>query len=74
MLSQFPSISFITIAIVILISGPFESKVFALRKAKQHYRVGYAKGCQDGQDGKEPDQTQYNRACGFSKHTIDYNT
>ena len=51
-----------------------QNHIFVITKAQQNYQVGYAKWCQDGQAGKEPHRTQYDKAGGFSKHSIDYDT
>ncbi len=67
-------LSHITAIIVIFTNSILVSNITALTKDGQHYQIGYAKGCQDGQDGKNPDLTKYDKVGGFSKHTIDYNT
>ena len=70
---------FLMIGITLIMSSIFintsaENYIFAISKSKQNYQVGYATGCQDGQSGKEPDRTQYDKVGGFSKHSIAYNT
>ncbi|MER5176477.1 MAG: hypothetical protein ABJB76_07890 [Candidatus Nitrosocosmicus sp.] len=75
MTKQILSVSLMAIITAIFISGPIVAgDVYAkTTKPNQHDQIGYAKGCQDGQAGKSPDPTQYDRVGGFSKHTIDYN-
>lgn len=60
---------------VILIFGLSLEKTYSMPNSKNNqYNIGYEKGCNEGRDGKSPDLTQYDRADGFSNHTIDYNT
>ena len=56
----------------VVIIGPIEI-VYNTTYSKQ-YQTGFTKGCQDGQSGKSPDPTQFDKVGGFSNHTVDYNT
>ena len=56
----------------IIISGSLEKSVFALTDQERNL-IGFAIGCKDGLADKAPDRTQYDRAHGFSTHTVSYN-
>lgn len=59
--------------IVVFICGGLFNHIFAITKSEQRYNIGFATGCKDGQAGKDPDPTQYDRVGGFSNHSIQYN-
>ncbi len=76
MLRQLISVSYLlTIITIIILSGSImvDEVHGKITKTSTQNQIGYTKGCQDGQAGKNPDPTQYDRVGGFSKHTIDYN-
>jgi hypothetical protein len=70
---KFLSIDIIPAIIVIILFGAVERNAYALTDQEQRNLMGFAIGCKDGLAGKEPDKTQYDKADGFSTHSIAYN-
>jgi len=73
MKNLFISLILISTIVVVFLISPLESKFYSMAKSKQNYQIGHTIGCHDGQSGKSPDLTQYDRVGGFSKHSIEYN-
>jgi hypothetical protein len=60
-------------AVLLTINAFLEKSIYALTIQEQRNLIGFAIGCKDGLADKEPDKTQYDRADGFSNHSVDYN-
>lgn len=57
----------------IFVINSLQYKSYALTPQEQRNLIGFAIGCKDALAGKSPDRTQYDKAGGFSTHTVEYN-
>lgn len=73
MKKDFFLISMAALVCSIFIISSLQYKSFALTQQEQRNLIGFAIGCKDALAGKSPDRTQFDKAGGFSTHSVEYN-